>query len=351
MKKILLALVLVSLLSAPSFAQVGVGARAISMGSAFVALANDVTAAYFNPAGIVKCGTTNAKISLGAAINNLDLMTSALSNPTTFLQNNFSKNVSFNGNINSLLGIAVSKVGISAVALGNLQMTKPALSVQPSGTGRVTEDITLTLGHSFDLPGAGIPYLSLGSIDVGVNAKYIIGQQYTLAANGATNFDETLATASGTSFDLGAQANLTSILRGGIAIRNLSGSEKWSGTTKTKTLNPVNGSVTDTGVSQVYSQNVTRAAITAIGLAVEVPGTGLLSALEIESGNTHIGVEYPLIPSFLTARGGYITGANTATWTVGIGLNLPVFNLNAAYGTDTKTNMPFAVIDLLSMGF
>jgi hypothetical protein len=37
------------------FLELGVSARAVAMGEAFVAVANDATAVYYNPAGLTQC--------------------------------------------------------------------------------------------------------------------------------------------------------------------------------------------------------------------------------------------------------------------------------------------------------
>jgi len=354
MKKICVAFVLILLTVTASYAQIGVGARSIAMGGAFVAIANDVTAAYYNPAGAAKIGAISGKLSLGGSANNLDQMTAAIGNPSKFLQDNFNKNVSFNGNLDGIVGFASNKFGLAAVVQGALDMTKPAGSVSPSGNGTVTEDITLTLAHSFDVPGLSVPYFSLGSIDVGINAKYIIGQMYSEAPTGVTNFSETIANASGTAFDIGAAANLTSMVKAGIVFRNIVGSENWSGTTTTKKIDPLTGQVSIVTAGTPFSQDNARTPVTAIGAALDVPGTGLLTALEIDSAAgssvTRLGVEYPLIPMLLKIRGGYVTGTGTAMWTSGLGITFPIFELNIAYGSNTNTNSNFAVIDLISMG-
>src|SRR5512144_2945433 len=38
--------------------QIGVGARAVAMGNAFVGTADDITALYWNPAGLARMGTS-----------------------------------------------------------------------------------------------------------------------------------------------------------------------------------------------------------------------------------------------------------------------------------------------------
>ena len=42
---------------AGEFLSIGVGGRALGMGGAYVALANDVTAGYYNPAGLAQYNT------------------------------------------------------------------------------------------------------------------------------------------------------------------------------------------------------------------------------------------------------------------------------------------------------
>jgi len=53
----------------------GIGARAIGMGDAFVAVADDVTALYWNPAGLAdNTGFKWHALSIGGAVDNLDVM-------------------------------------------------------------------------------------------------------------------------------------------------------------------------------------------------------------------------------------------------------------------------------------
>jgi long-subunit fatty acid transport protein len=49
--------------TAASFLNIGVGPRAISMGSAFIATANDASALYWNPAGISRINESGAMFS------------------------------------------------------------------------------------------------------------------------------------------------------------------------------------------------------------------------------------------------------------------------------------------------
>ena len=49
--------------TAANILQVGAGARAVSMGSAFVAVADDITSMYWNPAGIARLSRAEAVFS------------------------------------------------------------------------------------------------------------------------------------------------------------------------------------------------------------------------------------------------------------------------------------------------
>ena len=56
---------------AGEFLAIGVGGRALGMGGAFTALANDVTAGYYNPAGLIHLNYPQISIMHDARFGNL----------------------------------------------------------------------------------------------------------------------------------------------------------------------------------------------------------------------------------------------------------------------------------------
>jgi long-subunit fatty acid transport protein len=140
--------------TAANFLTIGVGARAVGMGSAFVAVADDITALYWNPAGVARLEKTQA----------------------TFSYANWIADITFN---HAGFTIPVSNVGTigvqaSFMTMGEMERTTIA---NPEGTGE-----TFSAGsYAFALCYAR----SLTDrFSVGINAKYIHEQIYHSAAHG-----------------------------------------------------------------------------------------------------------------------------------------------------------------------
>jgi hypothetical protein len=125
------------------FLEIGVGARAIGMGGAFVATANDVSALYWNPAGIGR-----------------------LYRPEIlFVHTNWIADIKFDfaGAI-----IPLGKIGTLGASLTALSMDEMSVRTvdQPEGTGEFFDvsDMALMLSYGFNLT---------DRFSIGFNAKYI----------------------------------------------------------------------------------------------------------------------------------------------------------------------------------
>jgi hypothetical protein len=115
--------------SAASFLEIGVGARAMGMGGAYASVANDASALYWNPAGIV--WTENFQIEV--------------------MHNNWLVNTSFDfaGAVISLPGLR-SAIGISILTLGMDE--QPVRTVQrPEGTGELYDARDFAIGLTYSI--------------------------------------------------------------------------------------------------------------------------------------------------------------------------------------------------------
>lgn len=356
MKKTITALIFcIFVLSSASFAQtsttiIGVGSRYVGMGGCGIALSDDICAAYYNPAGLmrshVKAG--EFKLSLGAAYDGLDKVLSSASStdPAKFLVDNYGNEVKVNGTLNGILGVNINKIGISILPIGQGLVDKPINSYNGTFSAGLAYAAVLTLGKSFS-----VPWLPFASIQGGANIKLISENGGVLTTTGVTpTGTEQNISGSGFGLDLGAQTEIAipsvTEVTVGVVARNLFQSVNLTNKSTPISINPISGAITR-GATTQSSSTYTYPTVYGIGAAAILPGIGTLITSDLEfisgPGSTNImrvGAEHPLIPYFLTVRGGLASGNNTSYTTLGVTLNLLV-NLNAAValdGTNSKNN-------------
>ena len=142
-------------LTAATFLSIEIGPRAAAMGGAFVAIADDPTAMYWNPAGLERISNNSVMFS-----------------HTKWLAET---NVNF-------LGAAIplgqyGTLGLSVTALGVPEM-KVRTVIQPEGTGEFFDANDLAIGLSY-------AKTIIERFQVGVNIKYIQQQIYNMTASTA----------------------------------------------------------------------------------------------------------------------------------------------------------------------
>ncbi len=141
--------------SAAAFLEIGVGARALGLGGAFTALANDASALYWNPAGLVQLES----ISLTA-------------NHTRWLA---STNFEF-------FGIAFPftrgmALGIGIVVLDYIDKQPVRTIIQPEGTGEFYGASDMAISSSFAMS-------LIHQFSFGITAKYVRQEIWHESANG-----------------------------------------------------------------------------------------------------------------------------------------------------------------------
>ncbi len=166
MKKIVLAILILILTVSLSFAsskvgttaaqflKIGVGARANGMGGAFVAVANDVTSLYWNPAG------------LGRLYHNEAIL----------LHTEWLADISFDyaGVAVNMGGLGSIGVSITSVSMGEMRVRS---ELEPEGTGEYfnASDIAGSLAYARSLT---------DRFSIGFNFKYIRQNIWHMSANG-----------------------------------------------------------------------------------------------------------------------------------------------------------------------
>jgi opacity protein-like surface antigen len=151
-----------------TFLELGVGARAIGMGSAFVATANDVTALYWNPAGLARLNSSEA----------------------TFMHANWFVDAAFDY---ASLALSLGSTGTLAVQFTSLSVSQEPVRtiLQPEGTGELFDGGSVALG-------LGYAYNITDHVSLGIGAKYI---NETIWHSSASGFAMDIGTLFVTSFN------------------------------------------------------------------------------------------------------------------------------------------------------
>jgi len=130
--------------TAAPFLKIGIGPRAVAMGSAFTAMADDFTAAYWNPAGLANNNSNDAYF------NHVDWMADI-----SIDYAGFSSNIEGIGTIGAFVTVLNSIEGMMVRTVEN-----------PEGTGEKFDAGAMSVGISFGR------YLT-DNFSIGFNAKYI----------------------------------------------------------------------------------------------------------------------------------------------------------------------------------
>ena len=283
------------------FLKLGAGARGTALGDAYTAMVKDVSAMYWNPAGLQKIG----KISLGVAQTDL-----------------------YAGITYNFLGVSVpinsaNSIGISVlhVSSGDIELTRVE---SPMGTGEFFDTGHTAVGLSFAR--------SLTErFDLGITLKYISERLYREQAS-------TIAFDVGSQFDTGIYG-----LKIGMLLANFGGKMKFDGPDlNTKTSNPTTGASYDAG-GRLKTEEWPIPLIFRLGLMIDLLGSDskimqseknrVTLALEGNDPVDHylhynFGLEYEW-NEILALRAGYKSGYDAADYTAGFGLDFRKVGVNA----------------------
>jgi len=339
----------------------GVGVRSMGMGGTGIATANDVTAAYFNPAGLMY-GPENFELQTfaGGATQGLNEIMEMAGSTTNFIENTFENDLNVGGSLGLGLGTSVRKVGLGAFVNGAVSLSHKANTFAYSTYITSMASVPLTLGSTFSTPG-----LPIASMSVGVNLKSLallnasasVRQTDTLTGEG------TMSTSSGSGFgfDIGAQGKLTPLITVGAVIRNLSASASIVTKTKHITVNPdpsdpLHQVLVTEGTEETQKSTYTPPTEVGIGVGVIIPITGTLIAVDLENysfpednnqnksasyTDTHIGLEQGVLFNLVMLRAGYYTDGPTedSYYTYGLGFNLGPVSLGIAAANSVKDSI------------
>jgi hypothetical protein len=255
-----------------SYLKIGVDARAAAMGDAFTAVANDASATYWNPAGLV-----------GSVNNSVILM------HNSWLQD---VNQEF-GAIQFINGKHNIAISLNMISVTGIELRDETASEIPIGD---TQSLNTYLGLAYATE-------IFGSWLFGLQAKYLYEKYYLYSADGFA-------------LDMGIKrASVVKDLSWGFVVQNLG---KMSMLKEEATKLPL---ILRTGVSYL--------------LPLKILENKPLMAVDInyvmeDITTVNLGIEFPL-RTYADIRIGYVLGRESQSFTTGFGLNYDIFHIAYAF--------------------
>jgi len=351
---------LLVLSSSAGAATLGVGARAAGMGGVGIATANDITAAYYNPACLVKAGRAfDLRVSLGYAYSNLNELTDAFSkmgDPADFFVEYYGKKFDANGSLRMAFGMSVIGFGLSAIPTVTLTGSKIKDSFEGSFNGQIKNELPFTFGGSLNM--LNLPFVSAFW---GANIKYVMEGSGNLNIGGGVPTVEAITYSqlgSGVGLDLGALFSLdipglneTSV---GIVLKDVLESINYEKTSRQDIFNNITGEVTKGAESKVKEAESAPITI-GVGASTTLPLSGTLFAADLEivggtkgESTMKFGVEQPVL-GFAALRAGMSTGSESSI-SFGTGIRAGA-NFDIAYVIDSEDYRANAFVFELGAAF
>ena len=333
-----------------ALALIPVGARNAGMGGCGAAISNDLTSAYYNPAGLMRSKMVEGRLGLATnptGMTEIQEIFSSMSSPADFMSDKFDDEIDALGTLSGIVGVSFSKIGLSIIPQFLLSANKEADSASGLAMGNGGVTAAITAGTSFNVP--GLPFATL---DVGANIKSInyMGAS-VLAAPVALTYEGTSMTSvgNGVGLDVGILMDIdipmVTKLTVGAVIRDMFETINYTNKTSSVVYD-ADGNITEDYDLGDDEESSVMPTTTVIGVAGTVPGFGTLltSDMVVKAGQDHngdpnvndfrFGIEQPLMMGMLNLRAGWATGPEAAT-TIGFGFGAGV-NVDFAYVIDGK---------------
>jgi hypothetical protein len=339
----------------------GFGARAVGMGGAYTAIADDESAAYWNPAGVTQ--TSHFRFAAGGGYHgDFDKLKNAIED---IRDDQMPNREDLNGNysLTALVGFTSKHLGLNVYS-DSLLTTSESATQEINATmnninyglvtvaGRFGKSKKLSVGVNLKAVAAGygevkLPALpDLADYDLNNAADVLLLQAAADAYTASTAYN----TAKGTACDLGFLYQLTSRISLGFTTRNLY--SQVDPETGTKTTYGLTANYSDPNVPTLemvtknttnYTHPIEIPKSYVLGLAFR-PFKHTLLAADLEnitdSANDqtrlHVGLEQTVLWNLLSLRLGYFTYKDDATfedstgYTAGVGFNLWIINCSVA---------------------
>ena len=215
MKRILISIIVAFLLTAlalPAYGSIGLGTRAMGMGGAFTAVADDESAFYWNPAGITQIRFISVMLGAGAQGEDFDFIMDTIdkiSDQEELKPEDFEPGFGF-FNLGLIGGVTTRYVGVNFYS-------------ETSGYAENVMGLDLDVGLNNFTYGAATLAGNFGEkIAVGLNVKrVVVGIGFGEVNPGELINQTTYADGDGLAYDLGVLYRLSDQVRFGFIARNL----------------------------------------------------------------------------------------------------------------------------------
>ncbi|MFP4015574.1 MAG: hypothetical protein ACLFUI_00955 [Halanaerobiales bacterium] len=312
-------------------------ARSYGMGGAFTAVADDVEAILYNPAGITDNGFVGLDFSMGMNILNVD----ELDKVRDIVEHDryeytYEHIDEIEGDIGldnqTFFGAKFSSIGLAYSIKENHLLQNNSGANNNYLSERISEAI---FSYGSDILE---PPFEIGALSYGVNVRLIDVSRNNYYMGSSTEVD---IKGNGYGLDLGLLAKVTDTLKIGCVVENLLASDiELEG--KSKQYEQENGdwqviSSEDSSATLESDPNVR------VGAALDIPVVNMVLAADIDNlfdqndtGQViHLGLEKHFILNSMTVRAGKVTGDSINLTTLGFGVNLSGASIDFAIGEES----------------
>lgn len=330
------------LIAAASLAQAAeLGTRAFGMGGAYTAVADDLSALYWNPAGLADSNfDLYGSLAAGPSLDVLQDFQKVLGDPESFA---LGEDQSLKLDIATITGLKALSYAIGAYGRGDASLQKTTKNV--SGVDQVDAVFNGKLTSALALGGARSLSIPMGQVSVGFALKRLQGSDSSYSRTyradlglGTVVYDqkETSLTGYGTGFDLGVKANVTPWITVGAALHDVGTAVDWNGIETKVTKRADNDQeVAGTKTESDLARRDAAAAQLRLGAAFRPPVIGGVIAADVATdGSLYFGVEKGFLLNLVSVRVGQARPAGQDPMTTaGLGLGLGPARVNAAFGS------------------
>lgn len=345
MKRILafgFSVILLLAMAVPALGAIGFGTRAMGMGGAFTAVADDESAFYWNPAGITQVKFASVMFGVGAQGEGFDFISDTIDNISDLERLNPSDFELGRGylNLGLLGGITTRFVGVNFYSETSISVDHPELQ---------TLDVAAS---SFNYGTVTIAAKIKEDIAIGLNLKQVIAGIGGSAVDVIDSTNQTFyADGEGISYDLGVLYRLSDQVTFGFIARNLGGEIDVDGKIKTYLPTETEKDISDSmDLPKEYAVGVSYRPFKTTLLAFDIQKCDVRLPFTPEQTRFRIGFEQTALWNIIALRlGAFTNKGEPMALTAGIGFNLGPLEIGVA-GVKEEINGEDATQALVTAG-